>query len=153
MTQQKRINREKQEELEEESRHKKKAQQPLYDQLKTPDEGVVDFSVEPSIERHANLLTKLHSEEQRASLVTQLQQSYGNAYVQRVIERIQSRGNSPRSSDYKTVAEPSLTKTDSARVVIFEDGFGISLDMRATLDGEGAGPAEEGVPKTKRGEP
>lgn len=65
----------------EEARHRKKAQ-PLYDQLKATDEGILDFQVEPSVDSHAALLADVHSDEQRANLVTQLQQSYGNAYVQ-----------------------------------------------------------------------
>ncbi len=85
MTQQQRIKREGQEELGKESRPKKKAQQPLFDQLKAADEGMVDFLREPSVDRHAALLADVHSDEQRANLVTHLQQSYGNTYVQRLL--------------------------------------------------------------------
>ena len=84
MAEHQRINREKTEGLEESS-HKKKAQQQLYDQLKAPDEGIVGFSAEPSVERHAALVANAHSDTQRATIVTQLQQSYGNAYVQRLL--------------------------------------------------------------------
>ena len=85
MSQREKINREKTEELEKEQRHKKKAHQPLYDQLKTPDEGIADFLGEPSVDRHATWLANAHSDKQRANLVIQLQQSYGNAYVQRLL--------------------------------------------------------------------
>ena len=85
MAQREKIDREGQKELEEESRQKRKAHQPLYDQFKTPDEGIVDFLVEPSPERHAALLAEIRSDKQRANIVTQLQQSYGNAYVQRLL--------------------------------------------------------------------
>ena len=88
MAQHKRTNQERHEGPEEESRHTKKAQQPLYDQLKTADEGIVpavDFRAGPSIERHASLLADAHSDVQRAHLVIQLQRSYGNAYVQRLL--------------------------------------------------------------------
>jgi len=88
MARHKQINREGQEELDKESSHKKKTHQPLYDQLKATDEGVVhgiDFQVEPLADRHAALLANAHSDKQRAHLVIQLQQSYGNAYVQRLL--------------------------------------------------------------------
>jgi hypothetical protein len=108
MAQHEQIKREKSEELEEESRHKKKSPQPLYDQLKAPDEGTVDFSVEPSLERHAALLVDTHSDEQRANLVTQLQQSYGNAYVQRLLNSraVQAKLTvSPPDDEYEIEAE------------------------------------------------
>ena len=84
MVEHQRINREKTEELEVSS-HKKRAQQQLYDQLKAPDEGSVDFQAEPSLEKHTALLANARSDKQRANIVTQLQQSYGNAYVQRLL--------------------------------------------------------------------
>ncbi len=84
MAERKRTNREETEGLEE-SRHKKKAQQPLYDQLKAPDEGAIDFLGESSIDRYAALLADVRSDKHRASLVIQLQRSYGNAYVQRLL--------------------------------------------------------------------
>jgi len=93
MAEHKQIDRVKPEELEEESRYKKKAQPPLYDQLKAPDEGLItspDFVAKPSVGRYAALLASIQSDEQRANLVTQLQQAYGNAYVQQVMERIQA---------------------------------------------------------------
>lgn len=93
------------EELEEESRRKKKAQQPLYDQPKATDEGRFDFQVEPSVDRHAALLADVCSDEQQVSLVTQLQQSYGNAYVQRVMERIQAEKGSGQPLELKTRSE------------------------------------------------
>ena len=85
MAQRKGINRDKSEEQDAESSPKKKARQPLYDQLKAPDEGIVGFQAEPSLEKHASLLANAHSDEQRANLVMQLQRSYGNAYVQRLL--------------------------------------------------------------------
>ena len=84
MAEHQRINREKTEELEQ-NIHKKRYQQQLYDQLKSPDEGTVGFQAEPSLEKHTALLANSHSDKQRASLVIQLQQSYGNAYVQRLL--------------------------------------------------------------------
>lgn len=48
-----------------------------------------DFPAVPSIAAHAAILRRVESDEQRANMVAQLQQSYGNAYVQKVIDRIQ----------------------------------------------------------------
>jgi len=76
--------RQRSEELEE-SRHKKRRQEANYDQLKAPDEGIADLLDEPSLDRHAALLANTHSDSQRASLVTHLQRSYGNNYVQRLL--------------------------------------------------------------------
>jgi len=84
MVEHERMNREKTKELEKESHRRKKAEL-QYDQLKAADEGVVDVIGEPSVDRHAVLLAAAHSDEQRANLVMQLQQSYGNAYVQRLL--------------------------------------------------------------------
>jgi hypothetical protein len=85
MAQHERINPEKTAARDGESSAKKRDQQPLYDQLKAQDEGIVDFQAEPSLERHTALLTDAHSDRQRTNLVMRLQQSYGNAYVQRLL--------------------------------------------------------------------
>ncbi len=79
-----RKNYEKTEEAEKGSQHRKKDEL-LYDQLKAADEGTVDFLGAPSVDRHAALLAGALSDSQRANLVIRLQQSYGNAYVQRLL--------------------------------------------------------------------
>ena len=84
MVEHERMNREKKKEPEKESRRRKKAEL-QYDQFKAADEGIADLIGGPSIDRHAALLTGARSDEQRANLVMQLQQSYGNAYVQRLL--------------------------------------------------------------------
>jgi hypothetical protein len=84
MIEHERMNREKKKELEKESRSRKKAEL-QYDQFKAADEGIADLIGGPSVDRHAALLAAAHSDEQRANLVMQLQQSYGNAYVQRLL--------------------------------------------------------------------
>ena len=76
--------RQRSEELEE-SGHKKKRQEANYDQLKAPDEGIADLLKESSLDGHAALLANTNSDSQRASLVTHLQRSYGNNYVQRLL--------------------------------------------------------------------
>ena len=55
------------------------------DYLKTSDEGVIHFPGDSTLEKHAALLADARSDRQRASLVTQLQQTHGNAYVQRLL--------------------------------------------------------------------
>ena len=86
MAKQERTRRERTEEPEAADRQKKKTGQPIYDQLKAPDEGAIDFQAEPSMDRHAALLAGTKSDTQRANLMIQLQQSYGNAYVQRLLK-------------------------------------------------------------------
>ena len=93
MLQNQRISREKSEDPEEDRHSKRKTHQIAYDQLKTPDEGIMPESDSLrgfAIENHADLLSGIHSNEQKANMVTQLQQSHGNTYVQRVVERIQT---------------------------------------------------------------
>ena len=69
--------------------HKETAQQPSYDQAMTAGEGVFDFSAIPSLERDAVVLAGAGSDEQRHRIAMHLQRSYGNSYVQRVVDRIQ----------------------------------------------------------------
>ncbi|UCH43369.1 MAG: DUF4157 domain-containing protein, partial [Dehalococcoidales bacterium] len=52
--------------------------------LKSPDEGVTGSLGESSFEGHSALLASAQSDRQRANLVMRLQQSHGNAYVQRL---------------------------------------------------------------------
>ena len=145
MAQYQRKSRKGQEELEEEeSRHKKKAPQPVYDQLKATDEGVVpvaDFLAEPSADKHAALLADVPSDEQRANLVTQLQQSYGNTYVQRVVEHIQSEKGSGQPLEPKTRSEMEAAfNQDFGNVRIHTDTtadkLARELDAKAVTSGE-----------------
>jgi hypothetical protein len=73
------------EEKEEAGWHKKKAQ-PVYDQQKAPDEGVADFQVGSSFDTHAALLGGANTDAQRSDLAMHLQKTYGNRYVQRLVE-------------------------------------------------------------------
>lgn len=96
MPQHKLENRDGQEETQEERRRKKRANQLLFDELKAADEGVVpaaDLLVEPSVDRHAALLRDAQfsgtaNAEQIAQIVTELEQHYGNAYVQQVMAQL-----------------------------------------------------------------
>jgi len=121
MVEHQRINRGKTEELEESS-HKKRAQQQLYDQLKAPDEGIVDFQTESSLEQHSALLANTHSDKQRASLVIQLQQSYGNTYVQHLLNTRAMQAKltiNPPDDEYEREADrvaDAVTQTPAAEV-------------------------------------
>ena len=72
-----RIHQGKSEEPEEDGHLRKKAHQPLYDQLKASgDEAITveGFLSKPSVDGQAAALADMHSDEQRASMITQLQQ-------------------------------------------------------------------------------
>jgi hypothetical protein len=126
MAQHKRIKREKAEELEEDSRPKKKASQPVYNKIKAADEGAV-LKVELSVDKHAALLGEVSSDEHRASLVAHLQQSYGNAYVQRVMERMQAEKGSGR---------PLESETRSEMEAVFKRDFAVADNLARELGAE-----------------
>jgi hypothetical protein len=90
MARYKRSDEDRQRELEEESSRRKKGQQPIYDQLKAQDENVSEHSKDILNSDYSPLLMDSHSAEGPASLITELQQSHGNAYVQQLIERIEA---------------------------------------------------------------
>lgn len=80
--------------LQTESQQKKKTRQPVYDQRKTSDRGGNNLIIPPSANEQANLQAGLSSDNERADLAIQLQEAYGNAYVQRIMERIQNQKSS-----------------------------------------------------------
>ena len=113
---------------EEEVRRGKKARESALEKLKARDEmpeaNAMDVS---SLESHAALLSdawlsRPANTEQKARIVSQLQQNYGNAYVQRVVGRIQAKRNK----------EPSEDKlgTDTLRRIASEKGSGHRLEAR-----------------------
>jgi len=88
MANQKRANLKKQDEVE--SKHRSKQQEPesSFDQFHAWDVGYFSLSETPFVPRtdeHAKLLAMSPSDEARANLVLQLQQAYGNRYVQRLL--------------------------------------------------------------------
>jgi hypothetical protein len=109
------------EEKEEAGRHKK-APQPVYDQLKVPDEGVADFQVGSSFDTHAALLGGANTDAQRSDLAMHLQKTYGNRYVQRLVEstRVEAKliVNSP-DDEYEREADrvaDAVTRTPASSV-------------------------------------
>lgn len=129
MAKSKRIGKDRQEDSEEESRRKKRTQQLLYDQLKSPDRDVapnLDSIAEPSMDKHAALLAGVSSNEQQANLVAQLQQSYGNTYVQGLMTRIQAGKGS---------GQPLEPRTRSEMEAAFKQDLGeVSIHADATAD-------------------
>jgi hypothetical protein len=101
----------KQEEADSKNRTKQKESETLFDQIDTW--GQDSFSVgetpfQPSIESHAELIVKARSAIQRANLVLNLQRTYGNDYVRRLLEShtVQSRLSVSRPGDqYEQEAE------------------------------------------------
>jgi len=57
-----------------------------YDEYGVYDNGALGIGFEPALKQHADLLNHAGSEGQRAKIALQLQQTYGNAYVQRLVE-------------------------------------------------------------------
>jgi hypothetical protein len=109
------------EEKEEAGRHKK-APQPVYDQLKVPDEGVADFQVGSSFDTHAALLGGANTDAQRSDVAMHLQKTYGNRYVQRLVEstKVQAKliVNSP-DDEYEREADrvaDAVTRTPASSV-------------------------------------
>jgi hypothetical protein len=126
MAQPARVNHEERERQEEERKRRKKASQQLYNHRKTSDEGTADFAATAQMDSHATLLSQVSSAEQQAKLITQLQQSYGNAYVQRLIERIQAEKGSGR---------PLEPEARSEMEVAFKQDFGdVRVHTGATAD-------------------
>jgi len=98
-----------------------------FDKIKVTDVPSVVLSTQPDIEEHVRLLRDVRSDDQRAGVVTRLQQSYGNAYVQKVVSRVNAGKRQPVGS-----------VADSVRIVELDDGIRMSVQMRAVLDGEEA---------------
>jgi len=65
--------------------------QPLLEKFQEWDTGaysIAEPTFQPRMEQHAALLASAHSDSVRANLALQLQQTYGNRYVQRLVESV-----------------------------------------------------------------
>jgi hypothetical protein len=84
------------------------------------DEGAVqtgDSLAGLSVDEHAALLAGIRSDGQRSSMVTQLQQSFGNSYVQRVMERVEAtraETAAVESPAISTAVAPALQRQQAA---------------------------------------
>ena len=88
MAERKRESRRKPEEAEPKQHVKQNKLRPLVEEFQTWNQGESSFpetTFEPRIGEHAAMLAGVRSDEQRANYVMQLQQSYGNQYVQRLL--------------------------------------------------------------------
>jgi hypothetical protein len=82
-------NQRKREETDHKDRIKQKESEQLFDQVNTWGQdklAVGETPFQPPVERHAAMLAKARYDPQRTSLVLRLQKTYGNAYVQRLLE-------------------------------------------------------------------
>ncbi len=81
--------RQKREEVDRKDRIKQKESEPIFDQDKSWGGDMLSVGetpFQPLVERHAAMLGKVRHNPQRANLVLKLQRTYGNAYVQRLLE-------------------------------------------------------------------
>jgi hypothetical protein len=81
--------RQKQEEVDSRKHIKEKESESLRDQINTWGQDKLSLDetpFQPPVERHAAMLAKTRHDPQRANLVLNLQRTYGNAYVQRLLE-------------------------------------------------------------------
>jgi hypothetical protein len=88
MTKHERIKADKQRNGSEKSNSIKRNEQQYNDQIKAPGEDefiITETPFLPELDKHADLLTGARSDKQRTSLVMQLQRTYGNNYVQQLI--------------------------------------------------------------------
>jgi hypothetical protein len=79
----------KQEKVEQKHRVRQQESEPVFDHFHAWEQGTLSIGETPFLPRmdeHAELLARAPSDNQRANIVLQLQQTYGNRYVQRLIE-------------------------------------------------------------------
>jgi hypothetical protein len=81
---------------------------------------------------HAAALAAARSDEQRASIVAGLQQTHGNRYVEKLLDRAPAR----RDTATKTREAPRQITVEPVEVVQMRDGANLIVNFQATLDGE-----------------
>jgi hypothetical protein len=152
--------RKKQEEHDQSKSINKKDSQPSFDSSHAWEQGKKAINVtpfRPKIEEHAALLGQTHTDEQRASLLLQLQQTYGNSYVQRLLNYryIKTKLNVSSPGDKQEIEAEEVAKQiinmttvpSEARGVQRKDEEGdvtpnrplaesVSLPVQSQIDGE-----------------
>jgi hypothetical protein len=91
MSKHEKASRQKQGEVDQKHRVRQPESEPLLDRFHGWEQGtdsITETPFRPSMDQHAALLTAAHSDEGRANLVLHLQQTYGNQYVQRLLNSI-----------------------------------------------------------------
>ena len=89
MAEHERTGQQKQEKVEQKHRVRQQEYEPVFDHFHAWEQGKLLIGETPFIPRmdeHAELLARGHSDNHRANIVLQLQQTYGNRYVQRLIK-------------------------------------------------------------------
>ena len=99
--------------LDQKQRVKQTRSQPLLEHFQEWDTGTHSFTdtpFQPPVEQHATLLKATNSDNIRAQLTLQLQHSYGNRYVQRLMESVGAQAK-------RTVGEPNdIYEQEAAKV-------------------------------------
>ncbi len=88
MVEHERISQKKREKANEQHHIRWEKSQPMFEHFHDWDQdkfSVIETPFRPQTEQHASLLSGMRSEEEKANLLVQLQQTYGNAYVQRLL--------------------------------------------------------------------
>jgi len=98
-------------------RRKESPERPQADQAMTADGGPSGFPFRPPLERHAAELAGAGSDEQRHRIAMHLQRSYGNSYVQRLVNHMQLAPGVPAvqmAGPTETEAVPATTEAPTA---------------------------------------
>lgn len=96
----------------------------------------IDHSASTPVFTYAGQLADADSDQELADTMISLQQSHGNAYVQRVLGRL-------RDSQAASQSQPNPVKIESS-----QDSSGISISMSALVKGQKDAPHEDETPVT-----
>jgi len=125
MTEHKRTRQKKQDEVDQKRRLRQQESEPLFEQHHSLEPDVVSITETPFVPRideHAELLAMARSDEQRANFMIHLQQTYGNAYAQRLLNSRAAQAKltiNPPSDVYEQEADrvaDTVTKTVTSQV-------------------------------------
>jgi len=125
MAEHERTGQQKQEKVEQKHRVRQQEYEPVFDHFHAWEQGKLLIGETPFIPRmdeHAELLARGHSDNHRANIVLQLQQTYGNRYVQRLIKSriVQAKLSVSAPNDiYEQEADrvaKAVTRADNAQV-------------------------------------
>lgn len=114
-----------------------------HDTAQVPEDDLLDRLLQSSPQDHAGLLSGVSSEEHRAGIATRLQQTHGNAYVQRVVQDIQRRATTKAPAPAATsVASPEEEEQQAPTETSTESTAEVPTSPTAVT------PAREPAPST-----
>jgi len=125
MAEHERGSQQKQEKVDQKHRVRQQDSQPLFDHFHAWGQNTLSIGETPFLPRmneHAELLARAPSDNHRTNLVLQLQQTYGNRYVQRLVEsmKVQAKLNVSAPNDvYEQEADrvaKAVTRADNSKV-------------------------------------